>query len=602
MDVMLSALSALVASPPMLLALIVGCAGGLAAGLAPGVSGRSALLIALPFVVSMPPLAATVLLVSLHASAQIAGTIPAALLGAPTSASEAATALDGYPLAMRGEGGRVIGTILASSALGGIGGAVMLLVLAPIGGQFILRFGTPEIAAFAAVGIFAIAAVSSSGLAIGIVLGAAGVLASTIGIDPMSGVARFTFGLPNLTEGLSTPAVVAGLIAVPELLRQYQPAQKRSAPSASIGATARGLIEPIRHGWLTLRAAAIGFVVGVLPGIGANVAVWLAYGHAARSSHPDVPFGEGAIEGIIAPETASGAKEGGAYIPTLLLGVPGSSGMAILLGAFAIIGIRVGPTMFTATPQLPATVGFSMILADLLALAICLLAAPLMVRLASLDRRLATAVSLCAAIAAAYLATPQPGTALQILVFGAIGVVLQSTHIARPPFLIGFIIGPILESALRRSSIIFGWRAFERPGVLIIITSVVLALLYIALRRRIPADLSRSLPQRSRVDRASRGPVAAFAGAFIVAAAVAATYVGGAGIVPIVASCAGLAAAAAAIVIALKIPADSSRERPRPDVWLAVTAATGLLLCIVVGPLALALPMVTLIANVQRRT
>jgi putative tricarboxylic transport membrane protein len=595
----LAGLVALLTTPAMLLALVAGSIAGVVAGLAPGVSGRSALLIALPFVLAMAPLAAAVLLISLHASAQISGTVPAALLGAPTSASEAATAIDGYPLAVRGQGGRVVGAILASSALGGVTGAIVLLLLAPLGGQFILAAGTPEIAAFAAIGIIAIAAVSSSGIVIGIVVGAAGALASTIGFDPMTGLERFTFGAADIGDGLSTPAVVAGLIAVPELLRLYKPVSRGLVATASIRATAIGLLEPFRHGWLTTRSAAIGFVVGFLPGIGTSVAVWLAYGHAMRSTRPENPFGEGAIEGVIAPETANGSKEGGAYLPTLLLGVPGSSGMAIMLGAFAIVGIRVGPTMFTTMPQLPATVGFTMILADIFALLVCLVAAPLMVSLASLDRKLVTAISLTAATAAAYLALPMPGSALQIMVFGAIGVALQATDIARPPFLIGFIVGPILESALRRSAIIFGWHAFERPGVIVIVSIVALALGFLLFRRRAQAAADPLRRQRSRPGRIAIAPLAGFAAVFVTALLIATHYAGGAAIMPTVAAVAGLVAALAAIVGALRA-ANGKVPRPRLDLGLAALASAGLVLCAAMGPIALALPLLNLV--IPRKT
>jgi len=596
MTATLSGLFALITTPSMLLALVAGTIAGIAAGLAPGVSGRSALLMALPFVLGMQPLAAAVLLISLHASAQISGTVPAALLGAPTSASEAATAVDGYPLAARGQGGRVVGAILASSTLGGVASAAVLLLIAPFGGRFILAIGTPEIAAFAAVGIFAIAAVSSSGLAIGIVVGAAGALVSTIGFDSMTGIERFTFGAPDIADGLSTPAVVAGLIAVPELLRRYARGPRGVVATASIRATAVGLLEPLRHSWLALRSGVLGFVIGFLPGLGTNVAVWLAYGHAMRSTRPEVPFGQGAIEGIIAPETANGAKEGGAYLPTLLLGVPGSSGMAIMLGAFAVIGIRVGPTMFTATPQLPGTVGFTMMLADILTLVICVLAAPLMVSLASLDRRIVTAVSLCAASTAAYFALPLAGTALQTLVFGAIGVALQIARIARPPFLIGFIVGPILESALRRTAVIFGWRAFERPGVLIIVGIVVVVIGYILLRRRQQANGPGPLGDgATRPGRIAIGPLCGLAILFIAAIVISRGYGGGAGIMPLVASVAGLVAAGVALVATLRAGPSEHRHGLRLDLRLGVLLATALVLCAAVGPIALILPLVNLV-------
>jgi putative tricarboxylic transport membrane protein len=595
MNPTLAGIVGLLTTPAMLLALAAGSIAGIVAGLLPGVSGRSALLIALPFVLGMPPLTAAVLLVALHASAQISGTVPAALFGAPTSASEAATAIDGYPLSARGEGGKVVGAILGSSTLGG---ALAMLFIAPFGGRFILLAGTPEIAAFAAVGIIAIAAVSSSGLAIGIAVGAAGALVSTVGFDAMSGVERLTFGFPDIVDGLSTPAVVTGLIAVPELLRQYARTSKRPVTTASIRDTARGLIEPLRHGWLTLRAGLLGFIIGFLPGLGTTVAVWMAYSHATRSTTPTVPFGQGAIEGVIAPEAANGAKEGGAYIPTLLLGVPGSSGMAIILGAFAVIGIHVGPSLFRTMPQFTAVVGSAVILADVVALLVCLLSAPLMVGFASLNRRIVTSISLSAAIAATYFTLPQAGTALQILFFGAIGVVMLLTSIARPPFLIGFIVGPILESALRRSAIIYGWHAFERPGVFVTIAIVLVGLVFMTWRRRAVPD--RLHERDGKPGRRAIMPMVVLAAAGAAAIILALPYGAGSNLMPLVAASVALTAAVLAIMGLLLTPRGPRAARPDVDYPLAAILSAGLALCAAFGPLALALPLINLVLPDRR--
>ena len=590
MNPTLAGLFALVSGPGTLVSLLIGTLAGIAAGLAPGVSGRSALLIALPFVLGLPPIAAAVLLIALHASSQISGTIPAALIGAPTSASEAATATDGYPIARRGEGGRVVGAILASTTLGGVSGALVLLLLAPFGAHIVLAFGTPEIAAFAAIGIIAIAAVSSSGLAIGIVVGAFGALVSTVGFDNMTGIPRFSFGNTDLLNGLSTPAIVAGIIAVPELLARIDRKAQPRAISASLKGTVAGLAEPFRHGWLALRSGIIGFVVGLLPGLGTSVAVWLAYGHAARTSNPSVPFGQGAIEGVVAPECANGAKEGGAYFPTLLLGVPGSSGLAIMLGAFAVIGIKVGPSMFSLTPQLPAAVGFTVLFADVLALVLCLVAAPIMIRLASLDRRIIVPISLTAATAAAYYASPFPVTSLEVLGFGCIGVVLSLTGISRPPFLIGFIVGPILESTARRSAMIYGWRALERPGVMMIIAIMALVLALLIFRRR-----AASRPRTGiKINPAASWPLAGMAAVFAAAIVVSSGYPSGASALPIAAGTAGLISASWAI-FRLSRTSVVPTALARLDYRLALLLGAGLILCKWVGPVALTLPLLNLV-------
>lgn len=453
--------------PAGLLTLVAGSLAGVVIGLMPGVSTRAALLIITPFLLGLPPAIAAVLMVSMHAAAQVSGTVPAALFGAPTSAAEAATVINGYPLTLRGEGSRVVGVILGSSVFGGVLGALMLLLLAPMMATAILLIGTPEVAALACLGLVGIAAVSSSGLLAGIALGALGMLCSTVGLDPVNGVVRLTFGAERLIDGFGIPAVIAGIIAIPELLRQEAPGA-RSAAIHSLSRTLNGLVEPFRHLWLSLRSALLGVVVGITPGIGTSVAVWMSYGMAARQTPRELPFGSGAVEGIVAPEVAAGAKEGGAFIPTLFFGIPGSSGMAILLAAFASVGVQVGPAMLRNEPQFPATVALTIGGANLLGLVICLVFAPLLLLLARLPRRGVAVVSLTAALVATYSTAPFAATAWQMLGFGIFGLLLLRGGIARAPFLLGFIIGPAFESALQRSTILYGWEAFLRPGVLLL--------------------------------------------------------------------------------------------------------------------------------------
>jgi len=477
--------------PEGLLTLAVGSLAGVVIGLLPGVSTRAALLIITPFLLGLPPTIAAVLMVSMHAAAQVSGTVPAALFGAPTSAAEAATVINGYPLALRGEGSRVVGVILGSSVFGGVLGAVVLLLVAPLMAQAILFIGTPEVAALACLGLVGIAAVSSSGILAGIALGALGVLCSTVGLDPVNGVVRLTFGVERLIDGFGIPAVIAGIIAIPELLRQ-EPLGARTAARHRLSRTLNGLLEPFRHLWLSLRSAVLGVLVGMTPGIGTSVAVWMSYGMAARGTPRELPFGEGAVEGVVAPEVAAGAKEGGAFIPTLFFGIPGSSGMAIMLAAFAAVGVQVGPAMLSNEPQFPATVAVSIAGANLLGLLICLVFAPLLLLLARLPRRGVAVVSLSAALIATYSTAPYAATALQMLGFGIFGLLLMRGGIARAPFLLGFIIGPAFESALQRSTILYGWDALLRPGVLLLAGLTVAIVLGSALRR----------PQRQQTIRA----------------------------------------------------------------------------------------------------
>jgi TctA family transporter len=582
--------------PDALVGLAAGSLIGVIIGLVPGVSARAALLIITPFLLGLPPLVAAILLVAMHAAAQVSGTVPAALFGAPTSAAEAATVINGYPLSLRGQASRVVGVILGSSAFGGVAGALVLLLVAPFMAKALLFIGTPEIAALACLGLVGIAAVSSSGLPAGIALGALGILCSTVGVDPIQGVVRLTFGVPRLIDGFGIPAVIAGIIAIPELLR-HEPAAERARARPALHLTIDGLFEPFRHLALSLKSAAIGVLVGITPGIGTSVAVWMSYGMAARGTPRELPFGEGAVEGIVAPEVAAGSKEGGAFIPTLFLGVPGSSGMAIILAAFTMIGIQVGPAMMRVQPELPAAVALTIGASNLLGLAICLLFAPLLLHLARLPRRGIAVVSLCGALIATYYTAPNAATVWQMLGFGIFGLLLIRAGIARAPFLLGFIIGPVLESALQRSTILYGWETLLRPGVLILLGLTAALLLGSRLTRRRGAARATA---PTGISPAAMAPLGLGATAAIVTLFVSQDYAPMSAMMPRVAAITTLGALAvlAALQLLRRLPA-----KPAETIeWLpAGLGLVGLAAASLVGWVALLLPLAALPLSLIRR-
>jgi putative tricarboxylic transport membrane protein len=223
-----------------------------------------------------------------------------------------------------------------------------------------------------------------------------------------------------------------------------RPAGRRCGwPGNAYSDVVAGCRQTARNGWLVLRSSVLGIVVGFIPGLGASVAVWLAYGHASSTTRPDVPFGQGAIEGVIAPEAANNSKEGGAMLPTLLFAVPGTSSMGILLGAFALLGIEVGPGMVAHDPWIIQMAGWVILVANLLAFPICLAIAPFLTRLAALHRAMVVPFALMASTMAALAISPSAETLVQIVVFGALGTALAHLDWPRAPFVLGFVIGPI---------------------------------------------------------------------------------------------------------------------------------------------------------------
>lgn len=466
----LEALASLVASPAALAALLLGVFAGLLAGLTPGVSGRAGLLLVTPIALGFGPSAGAVFLIAFHSVVHTSGSIPAILLGAPTSASEAATAIDGYAMARRGEAARAVGATLTSSAFGGLVGALFLFLALPAALLIITHIATPEITALSVLGLLSIAALSGGWLMGGLLAAALGVLIASVGVDPFSAVPRLTFGAQGLWDGVNAAALVTGLLVVPELAARDPEAPATTPPLGGYSQVLKGCVEVVEHRWLMLRSSLIGVAVGVIPGLGASAAVWIAYGHARQTHRSSVPYGEGAIAGVIAPEAANNSKEGGSLVPTLFLGVPGSSGMGILLAAFATLGVEVGPRMLTKNPDLVFQLAWTNVAANLLAVPICLMMAPAMARFATLRRSEVVPVALGAALAATALTHASPATLIQLIVFSALGLLFKAANLPRAPLLLGFVLGPGLESGLIKSNMIYGWSALARPGVLAILT------------------------------------------------------------------------------------------------------------------------------------
>lgn len=560
--------------------LFAGMVFGLVAGLTPGISGRIGLLIALPVALWFDPFSAAVFLIAMHSVVHTTGSVPAVLLGLPTSSSEAATVMDGWPMMKAGRGGEAVGATLAASLFGGMLGGAALLALAPLGGVIAQQFTSAEVAALSATGLLAIAALSGRSLALGLVVAALGVLAATVGVDSNTAAERFTFGRLELWDGLNIGAIVAGLFVIPGLLRdrfeehpEGRPAMRKPRGRVRYADVLRGCRTTMRNGWLVLRSSVLGIIVGFIPGLGASVAVWLAYGHASASTRPAVPFGEGAIEGVIAPEAANNAKEGGAMLPTLLFAVPGTSSMGILLGAFALIGIEVGPGMASRDPWVIHTAGWVILVANILAFPICLALAPVLTRLASLHRAMVVPFALMASTVAALAISPSVETLLQIVVFGVLGTVLAHLDWPRAPFVLGFVIGPILEGALTRTILTVGSGALTRPMVLVILAVALASVVYWG--RGGGARVGASLPKAAEGGEPGSHAVvsAVVVAVFALAIAGAWSLPGQSSVLPILAGVSGLFASLAAL--AARAPARRLNEVVTPSMLVVFLAFLG---------------------------
>src|SRR5690606_4189769 len=300
--------------------------------------GITGMIVLLPFTFGMEPAAALAMLLGILAVGQTSDTIASVMLGIPGSVAAQATILDGHPMAKKGLAQTALGAAFTVSAAGGVVGALVMAASLPILIWLVLAFGSPEFFVLALVGLFMVGAVSGNAISKGVAAAAVGLLLSQVGYPVTSSTPRYWFGYDFLLDGLPLVPVVIGLFGIPEMMalagRGTSIAQKgENVDNAQGDSIMAGVREAFKHRWIALRCSILGTYIGILPGLGASVVDWLAYGHVVQSSKDKENFGKGDIRGVIAPEAANNAVLGGSLIPTISFGIPGSGAMAIFLGA-----------------------------------------------------------------------------------------------------------------------------------------------------------------------------------------------------------------------------------------------------------------------------
>lgn len=451
-------------------------------GVVPGLGGNLALALMIPFIFGMEPFHGLAFLVAMHSVVHTGGSIPGILFGIPGTGPTVATIVDGYPMTKKGKGGEAMGAQLAASGLGGIIGAAVLALLIPVLRPIAIAFGSPEVFMLIVFGLTFLVVISRESLTKGFTCALLGLLLGTVGLDPHTGVGRFTFSQLWLWDGVHIVILVLGIFAFAEMIELG--ARGRSAKIAE-GAVAmrwgqlwEGTKEVFREWWLSLRTAVIGTFIGIVPGLGGDAATWICYGHAVQTSRNNENFGKGDIRGVIGVETANNSKEGGALLPTLVFGIPGSSGMAILMGAFLILGIVPGPQMITQNLDLVWGMVWVMVIANIIGAVSLYPLCGYMGKLAFLRGSLLIPPIMVLASVGAFLMRGFWQDVILAVFFGFFGYGMKKWKYPRPPLILGFILGPLAEDYLHKSLNAWGMAFLMRPVVFVLLGMVILSLCY----------------------------------------------------------------------------------------------------------------------------
>lgn len=436
---------------------------GMIIGATPGVTSMMAIGILIPATFRLNPLTALVLLMAIYKGAVCGGSIPAILIRTPGTPAAAATAIDGYELAKKGQAGKALKMAVWSSFIGDTLSDFVLLIAAPMVAAVALRFGPVELTSILVFSLIIVGSVSGKSLAKGVIAALVGVYLGTVGLDPMYSVPRLSFRFLELFEGIPFVPMLIGLFAISELCRRLV---QKNEPATDSNSAAKLLDKRSREGntltWeemkrcapTILRGTAIGTFLGALPGIGNSVAAFVSYGEARRNSKNPEEFGKGALEGVAAAESANNAVCGSNLIPALTLGIPGDATAAMILGAMMIHGLVPGPSLFKEQGDLVYGLCIGLILCNVAYLIIGHLMIKYTTRLFDVKNHTLVPIVLLLCVASAYSVRNNMFDVYLMLGFGLLGFVMERFGFPVPPLIIGFILGPMLEQNAIRSLLI----------------------------------------------------------------------------------------------------------------------------------------------------
>ncbi len=464
--------------------LLLGVCIGMFFGAVPGLSGLVGMAILLPFTFGLSPGSAFAFLLGMYAVTTTADTLSSVLLGVPGTAASQATILDGYPLAQKGEAARALGAAYTVSMIGGVLGAIFLAASIPIVKPLILSFAEAEFFALALLGLTMVGSLSGNSILKGLASACLGLLLSMIGFAEFGGVPRYSLGVNYLLDGLPLIPVVLGLFALPEMIDLARRGDAISKVTDAGSGLIQGVKDAFRHWWLGLRCTALGVYIGMLPGLGGSIVDWVAYGHAVQSSRDNSQFGKGDIRGVIAPEAANNAMKGGALLPTIAFAIPGSASMAILLGAFQIQGLEPGPRMLTDKLDVTFSLVWTLAIANILGAALLLAWGRHVAKITFVPGHFIVPLVILFMFMGAWIKNSHIGDWISLLAFGLLGWGMKLGGWPRPPLVLGYILGKIMENALQIAVQTNGWAMVTRPVTVVIFILIGLTIAGAYLRQR----------------------------------------------------------------------------------------------------------------------
>ncbi|WP_138419570.1 tripartite tricarboxylate transporter permease [Aquibacillus sediminis] len=466
--------------PMNILWVLIGGFLGTVVGMLPGLGPATAVAVLIPITFGMDPTSALILMAAIYYGAMYGGSRSSILLNTPGDGSAIAATFDGYPMTRNGQAGQALTISAIASLIGGIFAIIGFILLAKPLASFALRFGPAEYFMLFLFTLSAIVSLSKGNMVKGFIAMSIGLMLSTVGIDLQTGVHRFTFGIPQLSEGIDFLVVIIGVYAVGEVLYNYLNLDRLQNKNklGKIGITRE---QWKRSKWPIIRNGPIGFLIGVLPGAGGSIASMLSYTTERQlSKHPE-EFGKGAVEGVAAPESSNNAASVGSFIPLLTMGIPGSGTTAVILGAVIMLGMRPGPLLFEESPEMVWTLVNSMFLGNILLVAINVLLIGLLVKILSTPPRILYPLILVLAFIGTYTLSYSIIDFYVLVIFGIFGLFMKLLKFPIAPLILAVIVGSDMEQNFRKSLVAHDNLSsilFASPVTIVLLILTVLSVSY----------------------------------------------------------------------------------------------------------------------------